>query len=118
MPYKYATDKMLIPENKDKRVKLTLCQKEEIFELYATGNYSQRALAREYNVSRRLIQFIIYPEKLEENRQRRQERGGSKQYYNKEANTIAQRTHRQHKQELYLKGELIDNEDESLLKVS
>jgi len=118
MPYKYATDKMLIPENKDKRVKLTLCQKEEIFELYATGNYSQRALSREYNVSRRLIQFIICPEKLEENRQRRQERGGSKQYYDKDKHRIAMKTHRQHKQKLYLKGELIDNEDESLLKVS
>lgn len=118
MPYKHATDKMLISKDKDKRVKLTLCQKEEIFELYSTGNFSQRALAREYNVSRRLIQFIISPEKLEENIQRRQERGGSKQYYNKEANTIAQRTHRQHKQQLYLKGELAVNNVEIISEVA
>ena len=104
MPYKH-TD-MKIPKSKDKRVKLTDGQKKIIKEMYESGEHSQRILAREFNVSRRTIQFIIDPKKKEENYQRRVERGGSKQYYDKEKNTEATRKHRQHKQELYIKGEL------------
>jgi hypothetical protein len=42
---------------------------------------SQRELARMFNVSRRLVQFTCMPEKLEQCKQRREERGGWKQYY-------------------------------------
>lgn len=105
MPYKFETQKEKIPRELDKRVKLTYEQKMEIINLY--GIKSQRQLAKEYNVSRRLIQFIGDPEKHQKNLLRREERGGSKQYYNKEKNTKTMREHRQRKQELKQKGELI-----------
>lgn len=111
MPYKFEIDKLLIPTHKDKRVKLNSEQKKEIVALYATGNYSQRELAKKYAVSRRLIQFVINPKKLEDNIQKRNDRGGSKQYYNKKANTIAKNKHRKYKRELYSSGELIPAND-------
>jgi len=61
----------------------------------------QREVASAYGVSRRTIQFIWHPEKLEENKKRRAERGGSKQYYNREESTIAKREHREYKEQLY-----------------
>ena len=105
MPYKHTNYK--IPPELDKRVKLTPEDKEEIRSLYALGNISKRQLAKQFNVSRRLIQFVLDPKKHEANLLRRAERGGSKQYYDREKNTKAAREHRKRKQELYLKGELI-----------
>ena len=52
--------------NEDRRRKLTDDQREEIAE--NKGNLYQRELAEAYGVSRRTIQFIQQPEKLEENR--------------------------------------------------
>lgn len=91
-------------EKYDRRVKLTKADKEEIDEAYKQGLFSQRELAALFDVSRRTIQFIIAPEKLEENKQRRKERGGSKQYYDKYSNTVAQREHRKYKKILLDSG--------------
>ena len=63
MPYK--SEKIKLSKEQDRRVKLLDEQKEEIKYKYELGNFSQRALAREYNVSRRLISFILFPEKAE-----------------------------------------------------
>jgi len=104
MPYK--CEKINLKETQMRNAKLTSEQRAEIAKKYATGKYSQRGLASEYGVSRRLIQFIIDPKKHEENLKRRDERGGSKQYYVKEKHTKAMREHRQYKQGLFLKGEL------------
>ena len=88
---------------------MTEDDKEEIRRRYLQiGGVSQRELAREYGVSRRTIVFAIYPERAKENYERRKERGGSKQYYDREKSTEAKRKHRRYKQELHLKGELID----------
>lgn len=89
-------------ENLDRRTKLTTIQKKEIF--MNKECLSQRKLADLYGVSRRTIQFILDPEKLKENKLRRKERGGSKEYYDKQKNTDAQREHRNYKKELYKKG--------------
>jgi len=91
-------------EKYDRRVKLAKADKEEIYEVYKQGLFSQRELAALYDVSRRTIQFIIAPEKLEENKQRRKERGGSKQYYDKDKNTIEAREHRKYKKFLLNSG--------------
>ena len=108
MPYTFQTEKLLIPKDKDRRRKLSDEGKEEIrYRYLEIGGVSQRELAREYGVSKRLIQFCIYPEKLKENWERRQERGGSKQYYDKEKHTAAVRATRRYKKELYDKGELV-----------
>lgn len=103
MPYK--SEKIKIEGTKfDKRVKLTPEDKKDIFE-NALG-LSQRELAKMYGVSRRTIQFILDPQKLVENKKRRQERGGWRQYYDRENQTATMREHRRYKQELKLKGEI------------
>jgi transposase len=64
----------------DRRTKLLPCQKERVLMLSKEG-YSQRKLAAMFNVSRRLITFIIDPKKKERNYQCRLVNGGSSQYY-------------------------------------
>ena len=99
----------LIPianEELDRRVKLTSSDKIQIKQLYESGEYSQRGLARMFSVSRRSIQFIIDPDKLEANKQRRAELGGSKRYYDKEKHTKAIREHRQYKDQLFKQGKI------------
>ena len=98
-------DKYIIKNDKyDKRVKLTDEEREEIYNVYRDGLFSQRELATLFDVSRRTVQFIIAPEKLIENKIRRAERGGSKQYYNTQANTLAQKEHREYKKILLNSG--------------
>ena len=107
MPYK--SEKIKIEKTKfDKRIKLNEEQKDKIASL--KGLVSQRKCAEMFNVSRRTIVFIWFPERLQRNKQVRQERGGSKQYYNKIKNTEYMREHRRYKQQLYLKGQ-IQNEN-------
>jgi hypothetical protein len=101
MPRK--SDTIPIKDTKfDKRVKLTLESKQDILKLKET--ISLRECARRYDVDRRTIDFIWYPHKKLENIQRRKERGGSKQYYDREKHTIAIREHRNYKKELHNKG--------------
>jgi len=106
MPYKFEKEKLKLNLIDDKRRKLTDEQKEEITKKYATGLYSQRQLAKEYCVSRRLITFIIDPIKLEKSK----ENHLSKKYYNKDKHREYMQRHRQHKKELYEKGKLIKEE--------
>lgn len=109
MPYK--SEKIKLSKEQDRRVKLTDEQKEEIRIKYKTGLYSQRKLATEYNVSRRLITFILDEEKAERAKEQFKERrvdGRYKPDKEKWARTI--REHRRYKQELYLKGELKEGE--------
>lgn len=108
MPYKFETDKLLIRRKDDKRVKLTYEQREEIKEL--KGVYSQRTLASMFGVSRRTIQFIHDPAKLEANLQARKERGGSKKYYDKENHKQYMKTHRKHKNQLNKQNKLYKSE--------
>ena len=79
----------------DKRIKLTNEQRAEIRD--NSLGLSQRGLAEKYGVSRRTIQFIIAPDKHAQNLQRRAERGGAMQYYDKEKHAEYMRTHRAHK---------------------
>lgn len=109
MPYKFNTDKLIIPTKYDRRVKLTTEEKELIKEAY--GKVSQRKLAKIFDVSRRLIQFIGDPDKQKQNLLRRKERGGSKAYYDKEKNNKYIKKHRRYKQGLMIKGLLEVNEN-------
>jgi len=97
MPYK-CTNK-LIPKEYDKRVKLLDDDKRIIKELYDAGTHSQRQLAREFNVSRRLIQFIVDPAKLAQHKANQKARG-SKIYYDKDTHTTQIREHRRRKKQL------------------
>ena len=105
MPYKHT--EMKIPEKLDRRVKLTKSQKEEIYNLYNLYNaYSQRELAAMYGVSRRLITYIVDPNKEKKMLEAREARGGWKQYYSKDKWREQMKSHRRYKQELYIRGEL------------
>jgi len=106
MPYKCEKD--LIPTELKRSSKLTTADKEEIqYRYLKVGGVSQRELAREYNVSRRLIVFCIYPERQKKNYQDRVANGGSKQYYDKDKHTKAVREHRHYKKKLSDEGKLI-----------
>lgn len=106
MPYKFETDKLKIANEKlDRRCKLTKAQRQEIFE--NKEGLSQRKLAKKYGVSRRLITFILDPEKKKRDLERRRERGGSKIYYDKQKFREQMRGHRRYKKELYDKNLLI-----------
>lgn len=98
MPYKIDTLKIKLPRDKDRRIKISDAQRQEI--INSKGKISIHELSRLYGVSRRLIQFILYPERLELNKKDRQDRGGSKQYYNKDKNTKAVRETRRYRQEV------------------
>lgn len=100
MPYK--SEKIKIAGTKfDRRIKLTEEDKKEILRLRKEG-YSQRKLARAFNVSRRLITYILDPQKLVENKRRRKEAGGSMQYYKNEYNSKKIKETRRYKQKLFV----------------
>lgn len=87
----------------DRRVKLLECQKMLIKYLYSKYGYSITQLAKDFGVNKRLVQFILFPERKEANIQHRHDRGGTKVYYNKAKNTKAQREHRDYKKNLFKK---------------
>ena len=103
MPYK-STGIKIAGTKFDRRRKLTEDQKDEIRKIGTT--MSQRKLAKKFNVSRRLIVFILYPERLVACKQSRAERGGSKIYYDKDKHRISMKEHRHYKQKLYKKGKI------------
>jgi transposase len=80
----------------DRRTKLLPCQKEMVAH-YSNLGYSQRKLAKMFNVSKRLIQFVIAPEKLAKNKDLRKDRGGSVIYYKKDNHNKSIREHRRYK---------------------
>lgn len=95
MPYLVQSIKIDCPFL-DKRTKLLPCQKEMVL-YYHNQGFSQRKLAAMFNVSRRLITFIVNPEYHKKNLEARRDRGGSSIYYNKEKHTSAIRKHRKNK---------------------
>lgn len=110
MPYKSEKIKIQQTEH-DRRIKLTDAQKDEIKRKWRTGLATKRGLAREYKVSPRTIDFLLNPDKLEENKKRRAERGGTKIYYDKEKHREYMKNTRHYKQELYKNNEIqLDNE--------
>lgn len=95
MPYKTVKIKIDCPFL-DKRCKLLPCQVQMIKHWRDEGA-SQRMLAKMFGVSRRLIQFKLDEQKLKANIERRQERGGTKQYYDKEKHREYTKKHRKDK---------------------
>lgn len=108
----YKSEKIKLSETQDRRRKLTDKQREEIRNKYSTGLYSQRTLAKEYSVSRRLITFILDEDKQKRNSELLKERkldGRYKPTKEEWAKTV--REYRRYKQELYLKGELKEDNE-------
>lgn len=106
MSYKHLAFK--IPRALDKRVKLSPSDKMDIQTLYKNG-VAIREIARRYEgvCSRRLIQFIIFPERKAHGARLFKERRKDGRYYNKNKWRLYMRTHRRYKQKLYLKGQLV-----------
>ena len=94
MPYEFEQLHIHLPRNADRRIKLTEEQRKEI----RSSVKSMRQLAIEYGVNRRAIDFIKHPEKVVANKKRRQERGGWRQYYDREQNSIVIKRHQRYKQ--------------------
>lgn len=104
MPYK--SEKIKLPEQFDRRIKLTANDKKEIKRLYTQENKGIRWLGRLYGVNKRSIQFILFPERQKKNYEARQLRGGWRQYYKKEKQRVAIASTRNYKQSLYLQGKI------------
>ena len=97
----------------DRRTKLLPCQKEMVV-YYSNLGFSQRKIAAMFNVSRRLITFIIDPEKHKKNLEARNDRGGSSAYYKKEKHREYMKDHRKKKHELLRKTITTKNEEPDL----
>lgn len=96
MPYK--TEKLSLKDPfLDRRTKLLPCQKEMVVYWYKVQGSSIGAIARMFKVNKRLIQFILFPERLKKNISDRQDRGGTAQYYNREENNQSIKEHRKYK---------------------
>jgi predicted HTH transcriptional regulator len=88
----------------DRRVKLTLEDKELIKWIREEEKISYQKLANRFNVSKRLIIFICKPETKVKCLEARDKRGGSMAYYDKEKHRVEMKEHRQYKKELHGKG--------------
>lgn len=107
MPYK-SSGIIISGTQYDRRQKLTPFQKAEIFHRYMTEAVSQRQLAREYGVSRRLITFIVNPESEERNKELLRENKAKGLYkYGRKKHTENIRNHRRYKQRLFQEGKII-----------
>jgi hypothetical protein len=112
----YKSEKIKLTGLQDRRKKLTDEQKHEIREIYKTQKVGTRILAKQFGVSRTLIQIIVNPEIAEKRRIRQKEHW--QEYSDRKKLTESVRKLRQYKQELYLKGELKENIEnrENILK--
>jgi hypothetical protein len=97
----YTSEKIKLPRELDRRVKLTEKDKEDIKHRHKQGE-AIRGIARAYEgvCSRRLIQFVLFPERSRTSNYS----GHWKKYYVKEKNTKAIREWRNRKQKLYVSG--------------
>jgi len=94
----YVVEDINLPKGFDRRVKLTDQEREEIRKLYKEGN-GIRAIARmfEKKCSRRLIQMIIFPERLKELYRKQKEEKHWSIYYDKDKRREYMRNHRRYK---------------------
>jgi predicted DNA-binding protein YlxM (UPF0122 family) len=92
MPYVFEAKKIKLTEDEDSRRKIPTSEHDTIRSLYK-NDVSINAIAKKYKVSRRLIQFILFPERAIAARGERT----WKDYYDKDKNTEAIRKHRRKK---------------------
>jgi len=92
---KRATEKMRLPREADRRVKITEDKRFQI--LNHKGVLSQRVTAKKFGVSRRMVTFIWFPERLIRANKLYKERRKDGRYYNKETWAATMRKHRAHK---------------------
>jgi transposase len=94
----YTTEKSALKDPfLDRRCKLIPCQKEMVVYWYKVQGSSINSIAKMFRVNKRLIQFILFPERQKKNVSLRQDRGGSKIYYNRQEHNEAMKGHRTYK---------------------
>ena len=106
MPYKF--EKKHIPKNFDRRIKLSIKQKEEIKAMYKPLIFGYQKIANVFNVSKTTIRRIVDPEKLEKDKLYYKERGKDRRYYDKEKRREYMQNYRLYKKELNDKNLLIN----------
>jgi len=101
MPYKFQTDKIKLPREYDRRVKITEEMKKEMKAMHEDGA-AVRAIARYFvgRCSRDSIRFILMPDKEVHAKALFKERQKDGRYYHKEKATRQKREHRRYKQEI------------------
>jgi len=99
MPYFFETYHVKLPKEKDRRRKLTDEDKEIIKRLYVDG-IAIREIARIFKnkCSRRLIQFILFPDRTQKTEW--------KKYYNSDKHAKYIKSHRKYKYKVLMKDEL------------
>ncbi len=105
----YVSESIRLQGLQDRRRKLTDEQKEEIKEMYATGNWSLSKLGAEFGVSKKTILLLVNSDSAEKAKEYRKENWREFQR-TKEERTKATREHRRYKQSLYLSGQLVREE--------
>lgn len=91
----------------DRRRKLSDIQKDQIREIREKDGLSYAKLAAMFNVSKRLISFVCYPEKeAAANEQYRIRRSDGRYKRTSEERAAIQRDHRKHKEKLYKEGKI------------
>jgi hypothetical protein len=102
MPYKHEGFK--IPRKYNSRVKLSDDERNDIKELYKQGKFI-REIARlyEHRVSRRCIQFVLFPERMISANKNH----NWKKYYNKDRRREEMKVHRRRKQKLFIENKLV-----------
>ena len=103
MPYK--SEKIKLPKELDRRVKLTDKQREEIKDLYGTSSYSLNGLAKQFGVSKKTILLIVNEESAERAKQYRKEHWKEFQSTKEEHREAIKKT-RKYKHSLMLEGKL------------
>lgn len=94
----HVTEKMSLKDPfLNRRRKLLPCQREMVVYWYKVQGASINSIAKMFRVNKRLIQFILFPERLKKNLSDRQDRGGSTIYYDREKHNEAMRDHRNYK---------------------
>lgn len=95
-------DSFRIGKQNDKRRKLSQEDKDRIKHLYHIEKQGVRQIARSFDgiCSRRAIQFLLFPERLAQNRERLKERGGWRKYYTTEKRREHMRNYRNHIREI------------------
>lgn len=101
----YIAEKIKLPQEYDRRRKLSNEDKEVIKHKYDTGLYSLNSLAKEYKVSKKLILLIVNPESKAKNDKRIKEHWRDYAPTNEERARI-QREYRAYKHKLYKEGKI------------
>ena len=101
MPYLIETLGMKLPPTLDRRRKLSDGDRREIIRLYHEEGWAVRKIARHFadKCSRRLIQFVIDPERLKTANAHFKLRRVDGRYYDGEKHTAAMRSTRKHRKE-------------------